>query len=201
MKLKEDVAKSFIDKIGINPATIKVIVDLGAWEGSTPYWFSKFCPDAKIYAVEPIIESFILLQKIIVDRYLKNVIPIFSAVSDTSGMKTINVCENSRSNSFYPDMATSGKQFTRLVPVMSWDDMMITLNIDKVDFCKVNIEGSEIEMFKGMTKVFPKFMAIESHSRKGLGDVYTQELEYLINSKGYKIIDRGKITYIIEHET
>jgi len=200
LKLKEVVAKSFIEKSGLNTENVKVIVDLGAWEGSTPYWFSKFCPNAIVYAVEPVIESFILMQKIIVDRYLKNVIPIFSAISNYTGLQAMNMCENSRSNSLHEGMAISGEQFTRNVPVMTWDDLVDSLNLKEVDFCKVNIEGAEIEMFKGMTKVFPKIMALESHHRKGLGDDYKKELEDLIKQKGYHIRDKGKITYILEKD-
>jgi uncharacterized protein YajQ (UPF0234 family) len=94
-------------------------------------------------------------------------------------------------------MAISGEKSERQIFVMTWDDMVDALNLKEIDFCKVNIEGAEIEMFEGMTKVFPKYMAVESHHRKGLGDDYKKKLESLIKEKGYKIIDKGKITYIL----
>jgi FkbM family methyltransferase len=197
MKLKEVVAKSIIEKSGVNCGSVKVMVDLGAWEGSTPYWFAKAFPNAEIYAIEPVIESFELLQKTVVERYLTKVIPVLCAVSDKSGLQTIHLCENSRSNSLLEGMATSGELSERKIIGLTWDDLMDMLNLKEVDFCKVNIEGAEIEMFKGMTKVFPKLMALESHSRKGLGDDYKKELEFLIKEKGYRVIDKGKITYIL----
>ena len=191
------VCQSIIVKSGVNCASVKVLVDLGAWEGSTPYWFSKFFPNAKIYAIEPVIESFELMQKGILNRFLANVIPVLCAISDHTGTQIIHLCENSRSASLLDDMAISGERWDRKIPVMTWDDLMDVLNLKEVDFCKVNIEGAEIQLFKGMTKVFPKLMAVESHSRKGLGEEYKRELEFLIKEKGYKIIDKGKITYIL----
>ena len=97
-------------------------------------------------------------------------------------------------------MPISNPQGMRVVPAMTWDDMMDALNIKEVDFCKVNIEGAEIEMFRGMTRVFPKKMAVESHMRKLNSKDYKEELERLMADKGYKIVDRGMITYLIEHE-
>lgn len=202
MKLKENVAKSFVDKSGLNFQEVRTVVDLGAWEGATPFWFSKYFPNAKVYAVEPVIESFTLLQNIIIERYLKNVIPIFSGISDHDGVQKIHMCENSRSASLLEDMAHGNDLSTRIIPVLSWDTLVDTLDIKKVDFCKVNIEGAEIELLRGMTKVFPKIMAIESHSRKidepKGGHEFRDKLEMLITEKGYRMKDKGKITYIVE---
>jgi len=190
-----------LEKLHMDYQNIKTVVDLGAWGGPISHWMQISMPNAKIYAVEPVIENFIVMQDMILSRYDNHIVPIFLAVSDHSGLQDMYISENSRSHSMLEEMPISNPQGMRRVPAMTWDDMMDALNIKEVDFCKVNIEGAEIEMFRGMTRVFPKKMAVESHMRKLESKEYKEELENLMAEKGYKIVDRGMITYLIEHET
>lgn len=188
-----------LEKLHMDYQNIKTVVDLGAWGGPISHWMQISMPNATIYAVEPVIENFITMQQMILDRFDNHIIPIFAAVSDHTGLQEIYISENSRSHSLLSEMPISNPQGKRNIPVMTWDDMMDALNISQCDFCKVNIEGAEIELLKGMTKVFPKKMAIESHMRKLDDQKYKEELESLITEKGYKIVDRGMITYLVEH--
>ena len=75
----------------------------------------------------------------------------------------------------------------RKVPVISWDELVELVDVDHVDIAKINIEGAEIELFEGMTKVFPDRLIIEQH-RRNMGETYMEDFTDILNKKGYKVI-------------
>lgn len=180
--------EKIFEKLGVDFTSTKVIVDLGAWLGKSPCWFASKSPEAKVVAVEPMIENYIPMMSLIADYKVRNVIPVLSAISDKTGSALINFATKSESHSLlFKKRRMTGR--TRLVPTMSWDYLVDLLDIQEVDLAKVNIEGAEIALLKGMTKVFPKKMLIEEHQRCLGNDYSYPELLSLIEQKGYKILD------------
>ncbi len=208
----------FIKRLGVDFSKIKTFVDLGAHIGTTAYWFAVKAPQAKIIAIEPVIENYLcVLDKMIFpmkyfpeDKDSKvpsdNIVPIFTAVSDHTGKQEIFLAIKGASHSFFEHKRfINNNAQSRMIPTMTWDDLMDSLNITEVDVAKVNIEGAEIALLKGMTKVFPKKMIIEEHERCIRAGYSLDELHKLIKEKGYKILDfnmpRNKLADIyLEYE-
>lgn len=179
----------FVKRLGIDFSKVKTIVDLGSWIGITPYWFTEKNPNAVVVAVEPIIENYIEIIKKIIKENKPTIIPILAAISNETGKDKIYLADKSESHSFFMKKRFIDGRYKRLVPTITWDDLMEVLNIKEVDVAKVNIEGSEINMLKGMTKVFPKKMIIEEHSRCLYDNTFYQTLVSLIEKKGYKMLN------------
>lgn len=179
----------FVKRLGVDFSKVKTIVDLGAWIGITPCWFAQKNLNAIVIAVEPIIENYVELIKKIIKENTPNVIPVLTAISDKTGKGEIFLAEKSNAHSFFIKKRFIDGKYKRLVPTITWDDLMDSLNIKEVDVAKVNIEGSEIDLFKGMTKVFPKKMVIDEHSRCLKDETFYSELVKLIKEKGYKILE------------
>lgn len=174
------------------------IVDLGAWKGITPWWFSLKVPKGKVIAVEPVKETMALCIEKCKDR--DNIIFCSDAISDEVGEKEINIYKNkSEANSLF---LKRGKKYElerkEKVQTTTWDRLIDLFKIEKVDFCKVNIEGAETLLLKGMTKVFPKKMIIEQHYR--LGIINKKELFNLIRQKNYKIVKEYKCDFYCVYE-
>jgi len=176
------------------------IVDLGAWHGTTPAWFSSRAPKGKIYAVEPVEENMEICIKNCEFHGHENITFCQSAISDKDGEAMMNIyLERSEGNSlFEKNKETHVLEKQEKVSTITWDSLIDRFGIKKVDFCKVNIEGGEIGLLKGMTKVFPEKMIIEEHWR--LKIIKEKELRDLIKEKGYRIVREEKHDLWCIHE-
>ena len=121
----------------------KVIIDGGANIGLSAIYFSNRYPDAKIIAVEPDSENFQVLKKNVTGY--PNIVPLNSALwykstwlkirnsSDDEWAFQVIECEQGNEGSFL---------------AVSIDELMQQYEIEKIDLLKLDIEGSEKEIFE-----------------------------------------------------
>jgi FkbM family methyltransferase len=168
----------------------ETVFDLGAGgfrklKGESMLYYSNCVgEEGVVIAVEPEINNYKWLLKIILEYQLSNVIPIFLAIGSKSSWEQINISKriSGHSLSIYSTRLLQG---TRPVPVMCWDDLVDMLNIDHVDLVKANIEGAEKGLVLGMTKVLPLKIGFKLHTARR-GGVKVKEMEELLNEKGYR---------------
>jgi len=151
-------------------------------------------PKGKVYAVEATAESMQTCIKNCEFYKCENVTFCQKAISDKDGEAVINIYhERSEANSLY-NKHENRERYSLLrkekVTTATWDSFVDSFGITKVDFCKVNIEGSEVGLLKGMTKVFPEKMIIEEHWRLKL--ISEKELRELIEKRGYRVVKEEK---------
>lgn len=171
-----------------------VIVNLGACIGKATLYFSwKVGPKGLVVAVEPVVENYRKLVQTLIFYKLSNVIPLMVAISNKTTATIMNLADPIKRyvchSLVYPQ-----KYGKRVVPTISWDVLMTVCGLSHVDLMKMDIEGGETEVLKGMTKVFPDKIVLEEHIRleknpdKVLGDILT-----LLSLKGYKILKREHV--------
>ena len=127
-------------KVNIKLKPEDVVFDLGANFGMfSAYAASRGC---KVYAFEPFpdaINNYLLNLK----EFYPNITVISSAVSDTQGYTTLSADSEDYGGAFIN--STNGIK----VPVTSIDMFVQENNIQKLDFIKADIEGSECKMLDG----------------------------------------------------
>jgi len=167
-----------------------VIVDLGAHIGTATQWFSnKVGKDGLVVAVEPAIESFKCLIEATISMRLYNTLPVFCAIGHESRQTNLYVSdEHPRASSTVIERPTGFVGRVRKVPVISWDELVELVDVNHVHIAKINIEGAEIDVFGGMTKVFPDKLIIEEHKRN-MPENYMDDFMKILGEKGYKIIE------------
>lgn len=165
-----------------------VVVDLGAFLGEATIFFSRKVGNAGVViALEPEIWNFRRLTDKLIHYKLSNVVPILMAIGKETGRAHLNLGgENAHSTVLSGPRLPYGK---RIVPVISWDDLVDMLTLRSVELVKVNVEGAEIQFLEGMTKMFPDKMVIDEHSRFG---VDLDHLLELLDEKGYKVVYRNE---------
>ena len=165
-----------------------VVIDLGAYLGEATIFFARKVGKAGVViSLEPEIWNFRRLMDKLIHYKIKNVVPLFMAIGKETGRTHLNLGgENAHSTVLTGPRLPFGK---RIVPVISWDDLVDTLTLRSVELAKVNVEGAEIQVLEGMTKMFPDKMVIDEHSRFG---VDIDRLLELLDEKGYKIVHRNK---------
>lgn len=171
------------------------VVDIGSCVGDTVLYYSrKVGKNGAVVAMEPEINNYSTMCKLFFKYNCSNVIPIFAGIARETGKTYLNIGGwNAHSTTFNPDNFV-GK---RVVPVISWDDLMESLGIPHVNLCKINAEGAEVEFLEGMSRVLPLKIAIDEHSRFG---VDTDYLLKLLDAKGYQIVHRHENLIYVELE-
>jgi FkbM family methyltransferase len=142
--------------------TPNVIIDCGANIGLTSIFFSNLYPESKIICVEPETSNFNLLQKNI-EQY-PNIKAIKAGVWNKKTFLKIDNPEEGNWG-FIVSETTNNEDGIRAVSI---DEIMELENISQIDILKMDIEGSEYEVFDiNYQKWIDKFdnLIIEYHER------------------------------------
>ena len=125
-----------------------VILDAGANIGNHSLYFSKICKAKKVISFKPQNNLFETLNKNIEINNCSNIEAHKCALGSKIGYCTIDkfYTDCSGSTSFKEDEYGSYKLVT-----------LDSLNIDQLDFCKVDVEGAQLEFLKGAKETHEKF--------------------------------------------
>jgi FkbM family methyltransferase len=125
------------------PLVPQTIIDGGANIGLATIYFSHLFPQASIVAVEPNTENFQQMEKNI--KTSKNIYPIHGGIwNNNQHLRIVN--SNVDDNAFMVEEVpepTSGS-----IPAFSIDHLMQINNWSSIDLLKLDIEGSEKEVFE-----------------------------------------------------
>jgi FkbM family methyltransferase len=131
----------------------RVIVDVGGYTGLSAAYFAVRYPDATIVAIEPDAENFELLK--LNTASFPNVYAVNAAVWRESGTVSLNdpghgawglqvTGQSGPTRSVTSDSAHPAGEFMRAVTI---DEIIKEFNLERIDLLKVDVEGSEIEIF------------------------------------------------------
>lgn len=146
-------------KLFVSPGD--VVIDLGANAG----WYAAALaalvgPGGKVYAVEPIPETFELLSTVVDKLGLTNVEVFNCAVSDKdgSGVMELPKHEYGGTNFYMAHLVTPGAVAPNVdrceVSLHSLDSLLRGKSYDRVTFVKCDVEGHELEVLRGAGNFF-----------------------------------------------
>lgn len=139
---------------GFRPADSKVIVDVGANEGYYAHSLARGT-NAIIYSLEPNPIAYNLLCKNIEVNNLKNVIPLNYAVWSSKKISEINIIPQVTSVGTMSLIPSSfmfeAMDRVKKVPVQTITlvDLVEMYGLTHIDLLKIDVEGGELEVFKG----------------------------------------------------
>ena len=127
---------------------LRVIVDAGANIGLSAIFFATTFPLAKIIAIEPERENFKLLQRN-TESY-PQIVAVQAALWCRSGQ--IHLTDPGRGEHGFTTRddgpSSQSGQNVGLVPAICIDDLLVTYAVEQIDLLKIDIEGSEKEVFE-----------------------------------------------------
>lgn len=183
------------------------ILDVGADVGYYSLLFaSKTGKNGKVASFEPDPEPWPILNDNIKISGYSNITPYNFALSDHKGK---GMMKKSGKGQLYPDK--EGKEDnTSTVKMIPFDDFFKELSWKHLDLVKIDVEGAELSVLKGMEKTLKKYhphLIIEIHTRQ-LKEVFnTSALEVVkfltekypykftpIDKEEFKIPEDGNIT-------
>ncbi|MGC8548180.1 MAG: FkbM family methyltransferase [Acidobacteriaceae bacterium] len=143
------------------PFTPRVIIDAGANIGVASIYFANRYPEAKIFAVEPEPANYALLVKNL--RRYPSIVPVHAALWSHDGEISVSLPDPSTGAVGNWAFFTHEGEGVR-VRALRMESLLKELGLDTVDFMKVDIEGSEIEIFESAGWVnHVRALAIETH--------------------------------------
>lgn len=123
-----------------------IVLDIGAGVGGElPFYASLIGKSGFVYAIEASPDSFKKLEALCEkNHYTKNVSPFCLAISDTMGSVWIEETNMYRANQI--NQSQKGIE----VKSLTLDAFVQKHKIQKIDLLKMNIEGAELQVIKGM---------------------------------------------------
>lgn len=143
-----------------------VVMDVGAHIGSfTLKAAREVGPSGTVLSFEPSAENFNLLSQNVKTNSYSNARLFKTAVGSEPGAAELRVNKRRGTNSLYEN---TGMELvsTERVPVTTLDSVAKELNLRKVDFMKIDVEGSELEVLRGATGLLSSSkpaIAMETH--------------------------------------
>lgn len=134
-----------------------IILDIGANIGYYSLMASKRIKSGKIYAFEPVKQTYAKLIKNIELNNFQNIVPVNKAVSNKEDIIEIYVADNKNTgtSSITNHAHFSGeKQPVVAIPI---DSFVRENKIPKVDIIKIDVEGAESLVIEGMQETLIKF--------------------------------------------
>jgi FkbM family methyltransferase len=140
----------------------KIIFDIGAYAGLYSLVSATVNTKSRVFAIEALDRNY---SRLIINKSvnnLPNIKPFNLAVSDTDGEVNFNVFLGD-------DILTTGASINEKVNVqnkissikkvksLTLDTFLTINNIPEVNLIKIDVEGVEVQVFKGMTKIFEQF--------------------------------------------
>jgi len=151
----------FIEKkYDIEVENPKVIVDAGAHIGLASVFFSYKYPEAKIIAIEPELNNFMVLEKNV--QNYKNIIKLNAGLWSKKTFLSI-MAKDVSTWSF----RVIEEPFRKEIPAIGITNIIYDYSVAKIDILKMDIEGSEVAVFSNSTEwiSFVKTLIIELHDR------------------------------------
>jgi FkbM family methyltransferase len=162
-----------------------VVVDIGANIGV----FSLLAAGRqgrRVFAFEPHPENIRFLRRNLSANQLVNVTVCESAVSDLSGWQRLYVNTNPAGHSLYATGAVNGGSYDVRIPTTTLPEIMDTHHLDRVDFLKIDCEGSEGAILLSTPAAYLKRigrLAIEFHDN--VSAIVHDQIQALLEQHGF----------------
>jgi FkbM family methyltransferase len=137
----------------------EVILDVGANVGCTALLFGGLC--RTVHAFEPSPTTFAFLERNVAMSGLKNITLHNAGLGAEQGEYPLTFAPSNRSGAFVSDQtqASSGHRVEKVL-IRRMDEALQSLNVCKVDFIKIDVEGFEGHVLRGATHTLATYRPV-----------------------------------------
>jgi len=177
-----------------NLAANEVLYDIGANIGLYSLYAAKLGRGVKAYAFEPHKFTFVnLMENITANDLTGAVIPIAIPLNDTTDISTMNYAYTDSGSSMsqlghnlHPENGAFKPQLEELVYCTTLDDLIWKKAIPAPHHIKIDVDGNELKILKGMTKLLhstdkPRTIQVEINPGQ------RSEVELFLSAHGYHL--------------
>ena len=169
----------------------KVLIDLGANYGMYSLYLSKLYPKSRIFAFEPVTRTFNILEKVKDYFDLKNVELIKKGLGSKKKRTEILLPNKYTitAHIFEKGMNKNPEDEIEEIEIITLDNFVKEKKLSRIDFIKCDVEGFELEIFRGGKNTIRRFKPIilveieERHTKKY--NINPQEVINFLRKLGY----------------
>ena len=156
-----DLIDAYAEQRRILGADVKTVFEVGAFDGRDCVRYAELFPAAKVYAFEPVPESFAQVQQKAAD--CPRIIAINAALADQSGTAEFHLSNWVDASSLLKPKATgssfdayqaSTKSIT--VQVDTLDAVCRREGVEHIDLLKMDAQGAELRILEGASETFAR---------------------------------------------
>jgi FkbM family methyltransferase len=133
-------------------------IDVGANIGQYSLFASKCIPSGRVISFEPVKEIFNQFKESVFKNKIQNITLYNKACGDSKQHVTIYKKNGDAGGSSIINLDFGKKETVELIEVVTLDDILI--NIEKISFIKIDVEGYEYEVLCGAQKIIHKFKPV-----------------------------------------
>ena len=183
------------------------VIDVGANVGYYSALISELIgPNGIVLAIEPDSESFKYLLKTIKSSKNKNIRPFLKAASDHNNILPLYISKDNRGdNRLYK---TNQKRNSIDVETIILDELIIKNEINQVDLIKIDVQGYEPKVIRGMKNIIKtsnKIILLTEFWPKGIVDAGENPIDFLkmlrsLDFSLYELNTQGKLISLREED-
>lgn len=169
------------------------IIDIGAADGGTAFYFSHQFPECRILAFEPIPEMAEIAKQKCKEKPSVNIINC--ALSDKEETVVFHVTKNKLSSSLLSFNEKNPSPFLEKEHQLEIATKMLdafTENITNIPLLKIDVQGAELKVFKGGLNTLKKTQAIlieMNNHQQYQGGVQYHEMDQFLREQGFRLAD------------
>lgn len=191
----EAYVEVFMDNVydrEMTPKKDDIVIDIGAYVGMYSVKASEFVGNTGlVVAVEPFSSNVEYLRINLRDLLNTKIVKV--ALSNYDGMGKLYASPSTAAHS----MAYVRKNFVK-VRVTTLDKLVKKLKLPRVDYIKMDAEGSDLSILKGAKRTLQKYSPVLSmacYHTDSEGEPYFNEIITYLKSFGYKCVTKNGYVY------
>lgn len=180
-----------------------VVIDIGANIGIFSL-MAAMNSNNQIYAFEPMAENIKYLRKNLITNDLSNVIIVESAITDQIGFTNLYISNNPAGHMLFSDDTNNRKTDYVKVKTTTMQDIFDSFNLERVDFLKMDCEGSEGFILTSTSEKYLRRIrkiAIEFHDNVSI--LHHSQIKELLENHGFAVDlsweGKGPFGYLYAH--
>jgi FkbM family methyltransferase len=134
-----------------------VIIDVGAHIGKYALFLAKKRPKCLVIAIEPGRRQFLALIDGIKRNKLNNVVPLNIAAWDKSEKLKLRIYSYSDTSSVFNGLGKGSIINIEVIEAKPLDDVVNELDLKRVDWVKIDVEGAELHVLRGFRNGITRF--------------------------------------------
>ena len=169
----------------VNPGD--VVVDIGANIGTFSVYAAKVCGASRVLSFEPFPDNYGMLRKNVEQNQLHMITHVNQAVAGSRGPRTLTLDSlDAGSHSIVKGVVSASSGRSIQIDCCTLEDIFQRFSLTKIDYLKIDCEGSEYEILENATPRLQQIsrISMETHTTP---DRKAEDMEKLLCSNGFKV--------------
>jgi FkbM family methyltransferase len=179
------------------PRAGDVVFDVGAGDGGETFWLTGLVgAEGRVIAVEAAPEPFARLSELVALNRWDNVEPRQVALAGSPGTVSMSDSEDWVAGNVFEGGGAE-------VQAVTLDDLCAELGVERVDWLKMNIEGSEKDAVLGMERMAPHIRHLTVSCHDFLGTEWGRSKDQVVSwlrDHGFTVAEHGPEGYPAERD-